>query len=361
MRKIRMKGLSGLAVFVAALAGCVTTQTTGPTDGAEAVFYPGPPESPRIQFLMSFNDASAFSVPSEGLRRFVVGEDTDVATMMKPYGVAMHEGTILVCDTFLKCVHAFNAATNDYSRFGESGRGQLRKPINITIAPNGERYVSDTGRGQVVVFGPDNGYLRAIGERGEMTPTACAVVGDEVFVVDIQDHEIERRNAQTGERLGTFGSAGAEEGQLFKPTNIAADESGRLYVSDTINCRIQIFDPTGSMVGSFGKVGDGLGDFTRPKGVAVDPEGLIYVVDAAFANVQVFDATGKLYLFFGGPGPGPGEMHLPAGIALSAEGLEHFQRYVDPDFVPEYLIIVVNQYGFRRVSIYAKGHERGAS
>ena len=349
-------------VTVALVLGLTACGTTGgpqlPVDRREEVFFPAPPERARIQFLTSFNDSREVQLrPKESaLQRFIVGGTPEtVFTMGKPYGVAMDRGAIFVCDTRQGIVHVFDFERKAYDTLGRAGRGKLQKPINLTVAPDGTRYVADIGRGQVVVFGPDNRYMRALGDPDEWSPTACALVGRELFVVDIKDHEIEQRDPETGARVNTFGEAGAEAGQLFKPTNITADAEGRLYVSDTINMRVQVFDRDGQFEDSFGEPGDTPGSFARPKGIAVDPEGLVYVVDAAFENVQIFNPESELLLFFGGSGGGPGDMKLPAGITISTEGLDYFRQYVAPGFEPHYLIIVVNQFGGRRVSVYARG------
>ena len=71
---------------------------------------------------------------------------------------------------------------------------------------------------------------------------------------------------------------------------------------DSMNFRVQIFDPDGKFLRVFGKLGDSFGQFARPKGIGVDSEGHVYVVDSAFNNVQIFDETGRLLLFLVGLG-----------------------------------------------------------
>ena len=99
------------------------------------------------------------------------------------------------------------------------------------------------------------------------------------------------------------------------PTNLFVS-NGKLYVTDTGNFRVQIFDLEGSYLSGFGKVGDSPGQLARPKGVAVDKDGHIYIVDAAFDNFQIFDEEGRLYLFVGSAGHRPGYFWLPAGIHI---------------------------------------------
>lgn len=349
--------LAALGLALGANACATAPAPGGATADRPAVFYPDPPDEPRVQFLTSFSDSSPFLPEQQAnFRQFLLGAAApEVQHIVKPYGVAMQGENIFVCDTMLGVVHVFDMENMSYAQIGREGRGNLQKPINLTLGPDGTRYVADVGRGQIVVFDANNTFLREIGNREEFRPTGCTLVGDELFVVDVKDHEVERRDPVSGRVLGRFGGRGSELGELFKPTNISRDAAGRIYVTDTINCRIQIFDQDGNVLEAFGEQGDLLGQFVRPKGVAVGPDGMIYVVDAAFENVQIFGQDTQLYLFFGGPGQSPGDMLLPAGITISRDGVEYFRDYIDPNFDAEYLIIVANGYGTHRVSIYAKG------
>ena len=95
---------------------------------------------------------------------------------------------------------------------------------------------------------------------------------------------------------------------------LAFDRRGNLYVSDSLNSRIQVFDREGHFLRSWGKRGVFPGDFSQPKGIACDVRGYVYVVDSHFENVQVFNPEDKLLLAFGSEGNGPGEFWLPVGI-----------------------------------------------
>ena len=94
------------------------------------------------------------------------------------------------------------------------------------------------------------------------------------------------------------------------------DKDGNVYISDTLNNRIQIFDADGKFISMFGKAGDAPGTFQRPKGIAIDSDGHIWVVDASQCNVQIYDKDGHLLAFFGYGGGLPGQFGLPAGIAI---------------------------------------------
>ena len=132
-----------------------------------------------------------------------------------------------------------------------------------------------------------------------------------------------------------------------------------LYVSDTGNFRVQKFTLDGQFVRSFGSIGTGLGHFARPKGVALDREGRIFVVDAAFQNVQVFDPDGTLLLFFGEPGTSPENINLPTDVVIDYENVRFFEKYKDPKFDLDYVVLIPSQFGPNKVNAYGVGKMQG--
>ena len=93
-----------------------------------------------------------------------------------------------------------------------------------------------------------------------------------------------------GEYISSWGSPGSGEGEFNLPWGLDLDSSGRVYVADWRNDRIQRFSPDGEFIDMFGTHGDGEGQFNRPSDVAVDDGGFIYVADWVNQRVQVFDA-----------------------------------------------------------------------
>ncbi|HEY7616088.1 MAG TPA: 6-bladed beta-propeller, partial [Terriglobales bacterium] len=105
-------------------------------------------------------------------------------------------------------------------------------------------------------------------------------------------------------------------GDFAKPSNVAVDKDGNLFVSDTFNDRVEVFDADGNFIRTFGKAGDGPGYFARPKGIAVDADGHVWVADGVQDRVQVFTADGQLLIWMGGHGSLPGQFNALAGLAI---------------------------------------------
>ena len=102
-----------------------------------------------------------------------------------------------------------------------------------------------------------------------------------------------------------------------------------------------------------------MGHFARPKGIAVDREGRIYIVDAAFENVQTLNNDGTPLMFFGQPGDRRGNINLPTDIVIDYDNLEYFQRYAEPGFKLEYVVLVASQFGINKVVAFGFGKMEG--
>lgn len=347
-------GLVG--VLVLALSGCAGTDTAS---SASTMFYPPPPNPPRIQYLATFSEPNDVK-GRNAFTDFLFGDRSRSATIKKPYGVAEFAGKIYVADERGAGYAVFDLVAQKFSFVNGEGTGSLRKPINIAVDPAGNKYITDLGRHQVVAFDKDDNYLRAYEPKGEFKPAGVAVIGDRLYVSDTKQMQIDVFDVRSGKHLLTFGRRGEKDGEMLHPTNLAAAPNGNLYVTDTNNFRVQEFTPDGKFVRVLGGVGTGLGRFARPKGLAVDREGRIYVADAAFENVQAFNQDGKLLLFFGSPGAKPYNLNLPAALAINYDDAALFQRFADPMFKVEYVILVASQFGPNKVNVYGFGRMEGA-
>ena len=373
MRRIFL-GVAAAAGMLCLGSGCAT-----PHAAPRPVFYPPPPAQPRLQFLKSYGNSDDLGGQS-AFARFIVGK-LPPKPIAKPYGVTVHSNSFYVCDTALRAVSILNLKDRRMDIFAPEDEGRLRSPINMSIDADGTRYVADALRGQVVIFSPRGEYAGAIGAlaaapsagaKGQapeadapaaagatagMKPTDVAITSNRLYVTDLKAHCVRVYDKASREPLFTIprGST-AEVSRLFQPTNLAVDRHGRLYVSDTGGFRVQVYDADGAFVRSFGQHGDRYGDMALPKGVAVDQEDRVYVVDARFQVVQVFDPEGRLLLVFGEPGASAASLYLPAKIAIDYENVGFFQKYAAPGFRLEYLVIVTNQIGGRKVSVYGFGH-----
>jgi len=345
-------GRPAYGLVLGLLLGC--QPRTSPSPDHTVVVFPPPPDQPRIQFLTRFSSSDDVVGAKRSFWEGLAGAERKRAdAIVKPYGVALHRGRLYVCDTMLPGVDVFDLTTRAFRRFQPRGEGQLRKPINCFVDDQtGHLYVTDTDRGQVVEYDWDLHYVGAFGELEGARPADVFVEGDRVWVADLAEGRVLVYDKATRRLLRSLPRETADTtGALRQPTNLYVRD-GFVYVSEFTDFRVKVFTTDGEYVRSVGVVGTGVGQFARPKGIAVDTAGILYVVDAAFENVQLFDPQGQLLMHFGGAYQGPGDMYLPAKVVVDYDDLDLFRPYVDPRFVLDHLILVTNQYGPDKVSVY---------
>ena len=344
-----------MAVCMTMISGCAAPKKVE----HGVVFYPEPPNLPRVQFLVSFTGEKDIQPPKSGFEAFVTGVKESPRRLDKPYGVAIHEGKIYVCDTNAT-VMVFDLNKRTYEPLkGAVGLGKLVQPINISVDRDGNKYVADSVRGQVIVFDKNDLYVKAFGRSGAWRPVDAVVFEGKLYVADAANREIKVFDKNSGVLERSFGAKGEIDAQLVRPINLVFDAEGYLYVTDAGRFQVVRFDRDGHFFGTIGKLGTNIGHFGRPRGVAADKENRIYVADASYNNVQIFSRDGQNLTFFGEAGTDPGKLTLPAKVVIDYENKKYFEKYVDPNFAMEHLVIVTSQFGDRLVNVFAFGKEKG--
>jgi DNA-binding beta-propeller fold protein YncE len=300
--------------------------------------WPLPPDLPRIKFVSEHFGEPQKPVEAKpqkkkqgwmdrmaGVQQRESGDPVEPSHVLgQPYGVAVDsKGRVYVGDTFVAAIFIFNTETKEVTFLRNGHEAAFRNIIGIAIDDTDRLFVADAGMHQVSVFSPQLKLESTFGADDLKRPSGIAIdsenrfayvvdTGNEtVFVYDADNFKLLRKLGGPAKKLNDDDPA-----TFAKPTNVALDKDGNVYISDTLNNRVQIFDADGNFISMFGKAGDGPGTFQRPKGVAVDTDGHIWVVDASQCNVQIYDKEGHLLAFFGYGGGLPGQFGLPAGIAI---------------------------------------------
>lgn len=318
-------------VIAGLLAACAPLPPVKKVDTGPLVF-PAPPDEPRFVYERTIY-GSADVVPQDTqsqLRSLLTGEGARGEGLNKPNAIAVFQGRIFLSDSVDAVIRVFDVPNGRHFKIGADDPGKLSKPLGIDVDRNGNLYVADSVAKRIMVYNKDGKFLRRIGDAKWFDRLANVTVdpkGDRIYLVDIggvnsQQHRVRVIDAVSGEPLFDFGKRGKDPGDFNFPRDLVVGKDGRLYIVDSGNFRVQIFDRDGKFVKSFGNVGRQIGQFSRPKEIAADPAGNIYVVDTAFGNFQVFNPEGELLMFVGSRSEedGPARYMLPAGIYVDEDG-----------------------------------------
>jgi len=357
----------GLALAIAVLTACVFTGcqvAEVEPQRPKPVFFPPPPEMPRLQFLKSFSGPEDIGgAKTGGFERFVLGDPQTEQGISKPYGMAIHDGKLYVCDVGRRVVEVFDLKNRTFGYLTEDRR--LMNPVNIHITGDGTKYVADPTVGAVLVFDKNDSLKTILGKELDIAPIDVIVRGRQCYVSDFTSNQIVVFDITTQQEIARIGEEGAAQpqgttpelppGQILLISDLALDQQGNIYVTDKAAARITQFDQSGRLQRVIGRWGSNIDEFVRPKGIAVDADRRIWVVDAASEVAKIYDDQARLLLFFGLPGNEPGMMNLPAKIVVDYDNVEFFQQYAVEGANIEFLVLVSNQYGPNKISVYGFG------
>lgn len=321
----------------------------------KARFYPGPPDRPRLQFLTSISAESDLGIRKRysGLERLIAGSESRASEELigKPYGLALYEGKLYVCDVQKKLVEVLDLKEKTFTYLTKEQR--MVNPVNLCIE-KGRKYIADPVSGKVYVLNRDNALEAILGGDSKLKPIDVAVRDRRCYLADMGSNQVVVLDLASGQEVMRIGKPGDGDGQFGLIGDIAMDAQENIYVTDKALARVTKFDRNGTFQKTLGKVGDSIHDFVRPKGIDVDREGRMWVVDAASEVVKTYNPEGQLLMFFGFPGAEPGSTNLPVSITLDYDNVELFQEHFAEGAQIEFLVLVSNQYG-TKINIYGFG------
>jgi DNA-binding beta-propeller fold protein YncE len=320
-------GIVTLSMICLLASGCASAPTE---QQSQRLAWPAPPATARIEFVRTISseqDLGADTTFSQKVINIIGGQSAPPRHVVQPMGLAVSDDgdRVYVSNLQARAVFVFDFTEQSFIEIE-----QLARPVGLALDAEEHLYVAEQARQRIAVFDTDGQLVRSITHADIERPNGIAIDRDRgrIYLVNTSTG---RRISETGKNhsilvfdldgtlLDTITSTPGEQDSLAYPTYVTLDQTGNIYVGDTMNARVVKYDADGNYLTSFGKRGNGYGMFERPKGVALDSFGNLYVVDSAWSNVQIFNPRGDVLLYFGARGSIPGLLLNPTAIAIDQQ------------------------------------------
>jgi peptidylamidoglycolate lyase len=211
------------------------------------------------------------------------------------------------------------------------GSGRFALPHSVTVDLDDNVWITDVAFHQVYKQSHDGTLLLTLGERGVPgndrrhfnRPTDVAVAPDRSFYVsDGYENNRVLKFAADGTFLLEWGSKGTGPGQFDLPHGIAVDASGRVFVVDRENARVQVFDRDGKYLAQWNTP-----DFVHPQDIAIDRDGTAFVSEIGDrqgardrSGILIIRRDGTVAGKIGRRGPYDGQFLVAHGVAVGRNG-----------------------------------------
>jgi DNA-binding beta-propeller fold protein YncE len=270
--------------------------------------------------------ASASSRPVKGLKLMgiIAQGKLGSAPLYRPTGIAIDfQGNIFIADTgndrVVKC-DGEGRFLKETGGFGRGG-GEFNRPTYVATDNGLNVYVVDAQNKRIQRLDQNLNFISVIGieEEDDFSglglPEGIALTPSGEIVISDAEGDLLIELSGFSEYKTSYGGFGEMEGGLRDPLGIFVDRNGDIYVADSRNDRVAVFDQFGNFLRSLGeKV------LSNPGGVAVGQDKSVYVANTGGNSLVVFGPEGDLVAEYGKLEQGMMSLSGPADLDFDKGG-----------------------------------------
>lgn len=348
---MRFKDCALLVGIFFLLTGCAQKK-----DVVQRFFWPPSSEFPKIEyigFIQSDYDLKKKNISA--LQEAIFGREKPRPLFSYPFDVYSDAEKLYVSEPNSHIVKVVDLAGGRVDQL-KNWEGEIyffKLPMGVGGDKDGRVYVADSLDQKIILFDSEGRIVDKWEGRHLSRPVNLTIDDSRgrVYVVEPDQHKILILSQNDGSLISSFGSRGNGPGEFNFPLDVDLDEKGNVYVLDSLNARIQLFDPEGHFIRQFGERGTSLGSFKLPKSIEVSSSGHVFVADSMAHRFVVFDLEGRYLLTVGdrssakGGNVIPGGFYLPQGLDVDDKEriwvvdtlnriIHHFQ-YLTEDYLKE--------------------------
>ncbi len=250
--------------------------------------------------------------------------------LRQPIGVAVSPANkVYVVDNSSAKIRVYDTDGRYRFSFNELRSGDatsLVEPGRVAVSPTGQVWVTDRRLRAVFVFDAEGNFVRQFEPPEDVAASWAPIwvsfdAEGNVYVADVGRSELHRvlvfnQQGQEKRQWGKttqVGRATEAPGDFYYPNGVVVAKNGDIFVSDSNNRRVQVFDKAALFKYFIATAG-------TPRGMVIDPQNRLYVVDAFAHAVDIYNLKGTRITGFGGNGVEPGKFQYPTDVALDSRG-----------------------------------------
>jgi len=221
--------------------------------------------------------------------------------LREPAGVAVDaDDNIYVADPGRGLIDVFDRNGNFLRYLGTyHGEPEFAQPDGITIDSRSQRlFVVDRGANIVFVLDLSGRIVRRVGRShgGDNKadfdhPTNISVSRQHIFVLDRWGTRLQVMDPALNQ-IRSIDITQGREPESYRDNGVSADEQGHVYISSCRTSVVSVYSPDGKLLGLFGQFGTSAGQFAAPGGLWIDALKHLYVADSGNGRVQIFQLQG---------------------------------------------------------------------
>ena len=244
-----------------------------------------------------------------------------VEGVVHPWGIALNsKQQLVVAEYGGKKVTVFDREGKKLQTITSE---KFSNPAGVAVEKDDNIYVSDMRNSSLVKFSKQGKFMKVVKRKGTQPGEFSSelsfikIINDKLYVCDRGNNRVHILNTE----LSSLGCHGDRDPQFNWPNDISQDRAGNLYVTDTNNNRVQVFDCKGQFLSTFSKKGAASEGLNCPYGICVGSDQLVYVCDRGNNCVSVFKTSGEFVTSFG-------QFSAPAGIVIDDDGFVYVSDHI---------------------------------
>jgi len=260
--------------------------------------WPPTPNNYQLEFVGVFNSEADLAI-SKGSQfiETVLGEDWQQKLSRPTSVTTMDANTVLVTEWGSGDIKVFDFSQKKTGNLFKSQSSLFINPVDIAIDDENNILVADQKKGVITVFDRNMEYIAMVGGNFKFEQLGKMAIDSATQTIYASDSVLNKVFAfdRSGQLLFEIGGGENSEAKLKSPHGLAIDHEGNLYIADTGNSKIKIFDNAGNFLEVFkikGEKGDSV--LEKPWDLAFDSQGKLHIIDQGSAALITFAQNGEL-------------------------------------------------------------------